>query len=365
MRKTLSLMFVFAMAVFLSGTAVASADSNYGNGNSWYDGHNYQNSWSDDSNDDDSNYKETFTTHLTSGEEVPPTNSSGYGDMVVHVTDDEQELHYELSAYNLTSSVTGAHLHCASRGHDGPVVVPLKLPASHTEGVITQADVKMIGQQCNPNIHTLQHVVQAMREGQIYANVHTSKYPNGEIRGQLMLNNNYQDNDDHNYDNDHHDYNNNWGRGGDNDYDMNHHDYSWNNNNWNNSDHNNWNDDEDDNDWNDNNNYWNKDNNNYGRGGDNDWNKNWNGTSTHSYNWDNSNHDVNKDDHSWNKDDNKNDSYSWNNNQNDDHDYGWGGDNDDEDDNDNGWKKDDSHQYAHHGDSSHHDDENYDDEDDE
>ncbi len=141
------------------------------------------------------NYKHEFRAHLTGAEEVPPVQTSGKGDSVFHVSGDERTIHYKVKVSNLSSGVTGAHLHCAPKGQNGPVVVPLNNPTMSmgstsgmwSDGTITESQIATAGATCNPNIRTAPHLVQAMREGMIYANVHTTQYPNGEVRGQLMM----------------------------------------------------------------------------------------------------------------------------------------------------------------------------------
>jgi hypothetical protein len=135
---------------------------------------------------------ETFSTQLTAA--AANSTSTATGDATFSVSTNGQSLMYTLNAYNITN-VTAAHLHCAIPGKNGPVIVPLYSSGSSTpmnsngqlaSGSITAADILPAAMQCSPNIQTLQHLMQAMREGQIYVNVHTVQNPSGEIRGQIM-----------------------------------------------------------------------------------------------------------------------------------------------------------------------------------
>jgi hypothetical protein len=64
-----------------------------------------------------------------------------------------------------------AHIHKASAGKAGPVVVPLG--AAYTaKGCVSAAKPAIEAVESNPNAY--------------YVNVHTAKYPNGAIRGQLV-----------------------------------------------------------------------------------------------------------------------------------------------------------------------------------
>nr|MBA3550622.1 CHRD domain-containing protein [Patescibacteria group bacterium] len=140
-----------------------------------------------------SNYKHTLTASLSGDMEVPSVQTPGKGEAMLHVSGDEREIHYKLKVNNLSSTVTGAHLHCAPKGQNGPVIVALNNPtmgstsSMYSEGMITEAQITEAAKTCSPNIHTMSHLVQAVREGMIYVNVHTPQHPNGEVRGQVMI----------------------------------------------------------------------------------------------------------------------------------------------------------------------------------
>jgi len=93
------------------------------------------------------------------------------------------------------ANVTGAHFHCALPGENGPLVFglfspgPLVFDGRRADGVLINADfseadckpAEIIGRPVN-NIAALAF---AMHEGLIYANVHTTENPAGEVRGQM------------------------------------------------------------------------------------------------------------------------------------------------------------------------------------
>lgn len=137
-----------------------------------------------------------FTALLTPEEEVPPTTSTSRGR--AHFALSQQSELGSVMQYQLIvhggENVTAAHLHCAGRGISGPPIVNLYAgetrPSVNGElasGIITMRDILAAGATCSPNIRTVAHLAQAIREGKVYANVHTTKYPNGEIRGQVMM----------------------------------------------------------------------------------------------------------------------------------------------------------------------------------
>ena len=98
---------------------------------------------------------------------------------------DETSIDYKLIVSN-ADSVTGAHFHLAPDGVNGPVVAHLfsgpvtgKQNGVLAEGTITAANV------VGPLAGDLQSLIDTLRSGYIYTNVHTVFLPPGEIRGQL------------------------------------------------------------------------------------------------------------------------------------------------------------------------------------
>jgi hypothetical protein len=99
-----------------------------------------------------------------------------------------------LEVNRLTGDVAAAHFHCGRPGQNGPVVFglvnpgPLEFDGNRLRGTLTNADftgadcLEVVGRPVN-NIAALAF---AMHDGLIYANVHTSVFPAGEIRGQML-----------------------------------------------------------------------------------------------------------------------------------------------------------------------------------
>jgi len=91
------------------------------------------------------------------------------------------------------ANVTGAHFHCALPGENGSLVFglfspgPLVFDGRRAEGVLINADVSVV--DCNTAIgrpvNNIAALAFAMHEGLIYANVHTTDNPAGEVRGQM------------------------------------------------------------------------------------------------------------------------------------------------------------------------------------
>ncbi|KKW43081.1 MAG: hypothetical protein UY92_C0001G0095 [Candidatus Magasanikbacteria bacterium GW2011_GWA2_56_11] len=82
----------------------------------------------------------------------------------------------------------------AAPGAEGPPIVNLFIPDAPVDiegrlaaGAIQADDILPAASTCNPSIGSLAALTQAMRDGQLYVNVHTSANPDGEIRGQIEM----------------------------------------------------------------------------------------------------------------------------------------------------------------------------------
>lgn len=114
-----------------------------------------------------------FVSNLVGADEVPPTGNAVKGNGgIFQVSNDELSAKVSLIFSGLTGSETGAHVHAAAPGVNGPIIFPLPLGNPINDFVV------------NP---TAQQIT-ALRAGQQYMNVHSTGFLNGEIRGQLLWN---------------------------------------------------------------------------------------------------------------------------------------------------------------------------------
>jgi hypothetical protein len=102
-------------------------------------------------------------------------------------------IHYVLDYEDMEGGdVTQAHIHFAERHVGGGVIAflcggtkpPCTEPDGHFEGQITAADiVGPADQGIEPG--SIGEAIRALRNGDVYANVHSSRWPEGEIRGDI------------------------------------------------------------------------------------------------------------------------------------------------------------------------------------
>jgi hypothetical protein len=151
---------------------------------------------------DDESKTRSFKARLDGFEETPFTlSTTGTGEFRARLNESENQLSYELEYSGLEGTVTMAHVHFGARGLSGgvmfwlcttstaPIPAPLGTPTcpspgGKVTGTITSAQiVGPSGQGIAAG--EFAEVIRAMRAGAAYANVHSSLYPGGEIRGQI------------------------------------------------------------------------------------------------------------------------------------------------------------------------------------
>lgn len=145
----------------------------------------------------------TFKIHasLTGFQEVPPKLTDGTGTFTGTITGGT--LAYKLSFPNLSSPVLQAHIHFGQKAVNGGIFIwlcqsatnpsptPTKTPmcpagGGTVTGSVSAADVqKITGQTLRSG--NFDDALAIIRSGDAYANVHTTNFPGGEIRGQVTV----------------------------------------------------------------------------------------------------------------------------------------------------------------------------------
>lgn len=132
---------------------------------------------------------ENHRAHLTGAGEVPAVDTDAQGQAIFQLSADGTTLDYTLIVANI-ENVVQAHIHCGAPDVNGPVVVflfgPVPGGVDHngvlSTGTATDADV-IPRPECG--VADLDDVMEKIRTGEAYANVHTTANPGGEIRGQI------------------------------------------------------------------------------------------------------------------------------------------------------------------------------------
>jgi hypothetical protein len=124
--------------------------------------------------------------------------SEGQGTLTVNLDDTAKQLTYTLTYSGLSAPVTQAHIHfgknhvaggiivflCTNLGN-GPAGTPACPASSGTvSGTVTAASVVAVPGQ-NVTAGDFDALEDALTSDTAYANIHTKKFPEGEIRGQL------------------------------------------------------------------------------------------------------------------------------------------------------------------------------------
>ena len=134
-------------------------------------------------------------------QEVPALSTPGRGNFRGTISNDGEELSFELSYKDLQGEVAQAHLHLGQKSVNGGISIFLctnlgngpagtpACPAAPAEISGTLSAIDVIGPTGQGiDLGEFAEVIEAIRDGVVYVNVHTDLFPGGEIRGQLRVN---------------------------------------------------------------------------------------------------------------------------------------------------------------------------------
>jgi hypothetical protein len=147
-------------------------------------------------------------------EEVPAVSTGANGEFRARINREGTEVSYTLKYSDLEGAVQQSHIHIGNKGVNGGITVflctnlgngpagtqPCPAPPATISGTITAADI-------SPNIPAtagartqgldtgeFDEFLAALRAGALYVNVHSTRWPGGEIRSQIEHD---HGNDDH------------------------------------------------------------------------------------------------------------------------------------------------------------------------
>jgi hypothetical protein len=111
-----------------------------------------------------------FKSDLKAANEVPPAQSSGQGNSMVTLDTEKKTVAWKTTFSGLSGNATAAHFHGpAAPGENAG-------PAVDISGKIEEGSAPISDDQ-----------IKDLQAGKWYINIHTAKYPDGEIRGQLEM----------------------------------------------------------------------------------------------------------------------------------------------------------------------------------
>ena len=137
---------------------------------------------------------------LTGYEETPSAvSTTGNGTFKATISKDESRIDWELSYNDLEGAVQQAHIHFGQKSVTGPISVflctnlgngpvgtqPCPAPPATISGTITAADVTNLANERGISAGELDELIKAVRAGTTYVNVHSTRWPGGEIRSQI------------------------------------------------------------------------------------------------------------------------------------------------------------------------------------
>ena len=144
--------------------------------------------------------KSSFSTNLVGYQETPVTiNSPGSGEFAAKISKDGSEIQYVLSYRGLTTNVLQSHIHFGQKAVTGPISVflctnlgngpagtqPCPAPPATISGTITAVDVTNLANERGISAGEFDELLKAIRAGATYVNVHSTRWPGGEIRSQI------------------------------------------------------------------------------------------------------------------------------------------------------------------------------------
>lgn len=116
-----------------------------------------------------------YISYMSSGQENPPVGVAATGSGAVSVNAAGTQALVSMSWAGLSGTTTAAHVHSARSGVNGPVICNFSLAGQPASGTMTDFLCTFSPAQ-----------ITALRQGQLYLNVHTAANPGGEVRGQIQ-----------------------------------------------------------------------------------------------------------------------------------------------------------------------------------
>lgn len=146
------------------------------------------------------NSRDFLKAELIPFNQVPSVFAQSHGRFIARVNEDNT-ISFRLSYEEMSSQVVQAHIHFGASKTNGGVMVflcggakPACPPSGTVNGTITASDVSVLPASNGDSVipqgiqpGDFAALLAAVRSGNTYINVHTTNFPNGEIRGQVQV----------------------------------------------------------------------------------------------------------------------------------------------------------------------------------
>ena len=128
----------------------------------------------------------TYAADLRPGNEVPPAASNAFGSAFVTFDLLNNTFAWDVATSGIANA-TLSHIHRGAAGANGPVVINLATSAAAIAGGRTSGNATIASMQtANLTAADLTALGAAATAAGYYVNVHSSAFPGGEVRGQLV-----------------------------------------------------------------------------------------------------------------------------------------------------------------------------------
>lgn len=164
----------------------------------------------------DNDHAVRFFTRLSTFNEVPPKANGAHGTFRAKLSEDGTTLNWTFTWEGLTGPPLFAHIHFELKTNNGQVMtffcggpkmnpaIPQKPDCPQTTfgaitGTTNAGDIIALNSGTTDQAldsHDFAGFLRALRAGSAYANMHTTRFPGGEIRGQIAVNRGEPDDED-------------------------------------------------------------------------------------------------------------------------------------------------------------------------
>ena len=133
-----------------------------------------------------------YAADLRGANEVPPTGSSAFGSAFLTFDFVNNLIGWEVNSSGIANASL-SHIHRGAAGVAGPVIINFATSASQIAGGRTSGFATIASQQANAFLASdLPALANATTANNYYVNLHSSAFPTGEIRGQIVPANEYE-----------------------------------------------------------------------------------------------------------------------------------------------------------------------------